>query len=132
MTALRWEREPYGGKAEFVDVPGTGRYLVKRIAPHQRMFRAWLNGKPTSFFGETMDHVKSSVQRSVTALRLGELNKAAVSTAASPLPLAADLSESIRVLLMGGAPPWVENVERRDDSTLCVLTPGRVFEVTVR
>jgi hypothetical protein len=64
--------------------------------------------------------------------RLGELNRAAVSTTSSPLPTAADLSESIRVLLMGGAPPWVQNVERRDEHTLCVLSEGRVFEVRVR
>lgn len=64
--------------------------------------------------------------------RAAELNRAAVSTTACPLPAAADLTEAIRVLLMGGAPPWVQTVERRADDLLCVLTDGRVFEVRVR
>jgi hypothetical protein len=64
--------------------------------------------------------------------RAGELNQAAVSVNKSPLPTAADLVRQILILLMGGAPPWVQNVEQRDDKTLCVLTEGRVFEVTVR
>jgi hypothetical protein len=132
MTALRWESAPGGVRhGEFVDVPGVGRYLVKRSGKSSRQYVARLNGKMAGHVGP-VDVVKAAVQRDVDALRAGALNRAAVSTTSSPLPKAADLTESIRVLLMGGAPPWVQNVEQRDEHTLCVLSEGRVFEVTVR
>jgi hypothetical protein len=71
-------------------------------------------------------------RRSSEVRRAGELNRAAVSTRMSPLPKAADLTRHMRILLEGGAPPWVQKVEQRGDNIICVLTEGRVFEVTVR
>jgi hypothetical protein len=132
FASLRWEPAPYTRKKEcFVDVPGVGRYLIKRVGRSSHNYRAHLNGAGTTFWG-TVDEVKLMVQRAVDAMQLGELNRAAVSTRMSPLPKAADLTRQMRILLEGGAPPWVQKVEQRDDNTLCVLTEGRVFEVSVR
>jgi hypothetical protein len=129
---LQWESAPGGVRhGEFVDVPGIGRYLVRRVGKSSRDYRAQLNGKPTEFWG-TAAQVKAMVQRFVEANRLGELNQAAVSTTKSPLPTAADLTRQMRILLEGGAPPWVQKVEQREDNLICVLTEGRVFEVRVR
>jgi hypothetical protein len=136
-ASLLWEPIPYARHGQVMaDVPGVGRYLIKRLGKGSREWRAYLNGEPTTLFAGIEDGGKQGVMRKVQervdALRAGGLNQAAVSTTKSPLPTAADLTNSIRVLLMGGAPPWVENVEQRENGVLCVLTAGRVFEVRVR
>jgi hypothetical protein len=129
---LRWESAPGGVRnGEIVDVPGIGRYLVRRIGKSSRLFKALLNGQSAGHVGPR-DQVKAAVQRDIEARRAGELNQMAVSTRMSPLPKAADLTRHMRILLEGGAPPWVQKVEQRGDNIICVLTEGRVFEVTVR
>jgi hypothetical protein len=137
---IRWEHAPGGVKNGLLtDVPGLGRYLIKRTAPHSRTFRAYLNNRPTSYFSDTADDVKQAVERAIrqrAVERAGKLNEGAVrahatGTPPQDRPNCEDLLLSIEALLMGGAPPWVQTVTRHG-SALCVLTDGRVFEVTVR
>lgn len=66
QSMFRWEKPPHHPNDHVLDVEGVGRYHVKRIAKGNRTFRAWLNGKPTSFFG-TRDIVIAMVDRAVRA-----------------------------------------------------------------
>jgi hypothetical protein len=133
MRRLGWEPVPFGRGSVFADVPDIGRYLIRYEGGRgKRRYHVTLNGKPIYVEHGTLDFIKEQVQRAVDAVKVGELNQAAVSTRMSPLPKAADLTRHVRILLEGGAPPWVQKVEQRGDHTICVLTEGRVFEVTVR
>jgi hypothetical protein len=137
MRELQWESVPHARHGQvMVDVPGIGRFLVKRLGKGSREWRAYRNGEATDMMAGIDSGGKRGVMRKVQehvdAIRAGELNQVAVSTRMSPLPKAADLTRHVRILLEGGAPPWVQKVEQRGDHTICVLTEGRVFEVTVR
>jgi hypothetical protein len=66
---VRWEQA--GKDRWFVDEPHIGRYLVQRVGPHAREFKALLNGKPTTFRARTPDEVKAMVERTIRAHRMG-------------------------------------------------------------
>ena len=61
---IRWQKAPYGIKAEFADVPGAGRYLIQRLKPRSREFILRLNNTRTKYYG-TADELKKIVDRIV-------------------------------------------------------------------
>lgn len=60
---LRWDKAPYTHNW-IVDVPGLGRYLIKRLGKGSRTFRAYLNNKPTAYFGNE-EQIKRAIERTV-------------------------------------------------------------------
>lgn len=59
---IRWEPPTYAPKSRIADGPW-GRYLIERERPHARWFIAKLNGKRTSYGGETLEIAMASVER---------------------------------------------------------------------
>jgi hypothetical protein len=51
----------------FLDVPGTGRYLVKRVVRYSRLFRVFLNGVDINLKGSLPDLI-SQIEQRVTKL----------------------------------------------------------------
>lgn len=70
MTTYRWDRATHTREL-ILDGP-FGRYSIRRLGPRARMFRAYLNNKPTSFFGDKEEHVRATVER---VLRADEIAK---------------------------------------------------------
>jgi hypothetical protein len=58
-----WDQAQYS-KDPVIDVPGIGRYRIKR---ERRIFRAYLNGQSTSYFDPKVENVKAMVERAIRA-----------------------------------------------------------------
>lgn len=50
-TILRWDHPPHDADTDIVDVPGVGRYMIKREGRGKRTFAVWLNNKRTTYNG---------------------------------------------------------------------------------
>lgn len=59
----RWDKALYTNEP-IIDVPGLGRYIVRCTAQGSRTWRAWLNNKPTSYYGTKQD-VMAAVDRAI-------------------------------------------------------------------
>jgi hypothetical protein len=57
-----WDTIPNTRDVFITDVPGLGRYLIKRPVKGCRQFRLYLNNRGTSYFG-TVDQLKKTVDR---------------------------------------------------------------------
>jgi hypothetical protein len=68
-TMLRWEKAPYGSSAWFADVPGVGRYLIRRRESRRHEFVLLLNNVRTKYYGSA-DELKRTVERICNAARM--------------------------------------------------------------
>lgn len=67
---FRWDSPPHHSKERCLDVPGLGRYLVRREAPRARTFIVLLNGKKTAYSGRTMEEAMAIVERALRGVGL--------------------------------------------------------------
>lgn len=63
----KWDSPTHNPKKRILDVPGIGRYLVQRERPRAAWFVVLLNGKKTSYGGDTLEAAMKSVERVVEA-----------------------------------------------------------------
>jgi hypothetical protein len=60
---MQWQQAMYT-RNPFLDVPGVGRYLIKREQKGSRVFRVYLNNTRTAYYG-TVDECKVAVEGAV-------------------------------------------------------------------
>lgn len=66
---IRWDHPPHHPKDWVTDLPGVGRYHVKRVA-HRHYWTASFSGRPTAFSGSTADEVKAMCERTIRAFEV--------------------------------------------------------------
>lgn len=59
---LRWDTVPHSPNVWVADVPGVGRYMIRRIRKGSKLFGLYLNAKPTRHRG-TPDRLKELAQQ---------------------------------------------------------------------
>lgn len=64
---IRWEKAPYQRNVYVTDVPGIGRYLVKRV-PRSSTWIAMRNGEPTALREDTLEAIQQSVENVIRAV----------------------------------------------------------------
>jgi hypothetical protein len=70
MRELQWESVPHARHGQvMVDVPGIGRFLVKRLGKGSREWRAYRNGEATDMMAGIDSGGKRGVMRKVQRAR---------------------------------------------------------------